>query len=235
VPAAGGCRAGARDPQAWEDTAMLAKLAETAPTASSSLHLLLALAERWRAMNGDVASFLRHVQREHPADFWANFTLACALKYRFSGEAISYFRVSLAIRPEAAITYYDLGDVLRFKGWLSEALQYYRKSLSIDPRNAKFQTGLGNLLTNMGQVDEAIGYFRHAVRDDPRNVWAQVNLGKSLKHTGLLDEALDHYQQALVLDPNHLAAEDGRRSVLMRQGQGEVVRVAWREVLESDP
>jgi hypothetical protein len=42
--------------------------------------------------------------------------LANALKYREPGEAISYFRVALAIRPGAAINYYNLGDVLRFQG-----------------------------------------------------------------------------------------------------------------------
>jgi serine/threonine-protein kinase len=230
-----GWRDRARDPRAWEDQGALAGLAETAPVAGPSVSLLLALGERWRAKDGDAIGFLRRVQREHPADFWANFTLANALKYRFSGEAISYFRVALAIRPEAAIVSYDLGDVLRFNGWLDEALDYYRRALAIAPRDAKAQAGLGNLLTHMGRTDEALAYFRQAVRDDPGNIWAQVNLGKALKYTGRLDEALDHYRQAMALDPKSVAAQDGLRGVLMRQGRGEEVRAAWREALEVDP
>jgi serine/threonine-protein kinase len=230
-----GWRDRARDPRAWEDEAALAQLAETAPVAGPAVQLLLALAERLRAQEGDAIGFLRRVQREHPADFWANFTLANALKYRFSGEAISYFRVALALRPGAAIASFDLGDVLKFNGWLDEALHYYRKALAIDPRDAKALTGLGNLLIYMGRLDEAVVSFWQAVRDDSRNVWAHVNLGKALKHTGRLDEALGHYRQALALDAKNPAAQDGLRSVRMRQGRGQEVLFAWRKALAADP
>jgi serine/threonine-protein kinase len=234
-PDPGGWRDRARDPRAWEDAATLAELADSAPVAGPSVHLLLALGERWHANGGDATLFLRRVQREHPADFWANFALANALKYRGPGEAISYFRVALALRPLAAIAYYDLGDVLKFQGWLDEALDYYRKALAIDRRDAKAQTGFGNLLKDMGRLDEAIDYFGGVVRDDFKNVWAHINLGKALKHTGRLDEALGHYQEALALDPKNPAAQDGLRSVLMRLGRGEEMRVAWRKTLEGDP
>jgi serine/threonine-protein kinase len=230
-----GWRDRARDPRVWEDGAALAELAETVPVAGPSVQLLLAVGEGWRARGGDATGFLRRVQREHPADFWANFMLGNALKYRGSGEAISYFRVALAIRPEAAIASYDLGEVLRFQGWLDEALHYYRKALAIDPRNARVQTTFGNLLKDMGRLDEALAYFRQAVRDDSGNVWAHINLGKALKLTGQLDEALVYYQQALTLDATNPAAQEGLRSVLMRQGRGEGVRVAWRKALEADP
>jgi serine/threonine-protein kinase len=230
-----GWRDRARDPRAWEDRAALAQLAETAPVAGPSVQLLLAVGERWHANGGYHTVYLRRVQREHPADFWPNFTLANALKYQGPGEAISYFRVALAIRPGAVIAFVNLADVLKFEGWLDEAHDYYRKALAIDPRDAKAQTGLGNLLKDMGRLDEAIAYFRQAIHDDPRNVWAQVNLGKALKHKGRLDEARDHYQQALALDPGNATAQEGFRSVLMRQGRGEQVQAAWRKALEADP
>jgi serine/threonine-protein kinase len=230
-----GWRNRARDPQAWEDETALAKLAETAPVSAPAVQLLLAVGERWHANGGDAGVFLRRVQREHPADFWVNFTLANALKYRESGEAISYFRVALAIRPGAAIASYNLGDVLRFQGWLDEALDYYRKALAIDPRHPKAQTGLGNLLEDMGRVNEAIDYFQQTIRFDPENVWAGVNLGKALKHIGRLDDAVASYQHALALDPKNPAARDGLRSVHMRQGRTQEVLVAWRKALESDP
>jgi serine/threonine-protein kinase len=230
-----GWRDRARDPSSWEDGGALAKLVETAPVAEPSVQLLLALGDRWHAHGGDATGFFRHVQREHPADFWANFTLANALKYRNSGEAISYFRVALAIRPGAAITSYNLGDVLKFQGWLDEALEYYRKALAIEPKNAKALTGFGNLLKDMGRLDEALAYFQQAVRDDPKNVWAHINLGKTLKLTGRLEEALVHYEHAITLDPKNPASHEGIRSVRMRLGQGEEVRVAWRKALDGDP
>jgi serine/threonine-protein kinase len=228
-----GWRDRARDPQGWDDAAALADLAQTAPVSGPAVQLLLAVGDRWHANGGYHIVYLRRIQREHPADFWVNFTLANALKYQGPGEAISYFRVALAIRPEAAIAFYNLGDVLKFQGWLDEALDYYRKALAIDPTDAKAQTGFGNLLKEMGRVDEAIDYFRQAVRGNSTNVWAHTNLGKALKHAGRLDEAVDAYQHALVLDPNNPAAHDGLRSVQMQLGRGEEVCLAWRKALEA--
>jgi serine/threonine-protein kinase len=222
-------RSRARNPNAWDDRAALAELAESAPVASPSVQLLLVLAERWHANGADATVFLRRVQREHPADFWANFALANALKYRGSGEAISYFRVALAIRPEAPIVSHDLGDVLRFQGWLDEALEYYRKALVLGPQDAKSQTALASLLEDMGRLDEAIAYFQQAANDDSGNAWAHINLGSALKHAG----RLGHYQQALALDPKNRVADQGVRGVLMRLGQGEQVRAVWRQALEA--
>jgi serine/threonine-protein kinase len=230
-----GWRDRARDPQAWDDAAALADLAQTAPVTGPAVQLMLAVGERWHANGGYQIVYLRRIQREHPADFWVNFTLANALKYQGPGEAISYFRVALAIRPGAAIAFYNLGDVLKFQGWLDEALDYYRKALVIDPTDPKAQTGFGNLLKDMSRVDEAIDYFRQAIRGDSTNVWAQINLGKALKHAGRLDEAVDAYQHALALDPKNPAAQDGFRSVQIRQGRAEEVRLSWQKALEGDP
>jgi serine/threonine-protein kinase len=227
-----GWRDRARDSQAWDDAAALAELTRTAPVSGPAVQLLLAVGERWHANGGYHTVYLRRIQREHPADFWVNFTLANALKYQGPGEAISYFRVALAIRPGAAIAFYNLGDVLKFQGWLDEALDYYRKALAIHPTDAKAQTGFGNLLKEMGRVDEAIDYFRQSVRGDATNVWAHINLGKALKHAGRLDEAVDVFQHALVLDPKNSAAHDGFRSVQMQLGRGKEVWLAWRKELE---
>jgi serine/threonine-protein kinase len=230
-----GWRDRARDPQAWDDAAALAELTQTAPVTGPAVQLLLAVGERWHANGGYHTVYLRRIQREHPADFWVNFTLANALKFQGPGEAISYFRVALAIRPGAAIAFYNLGDVLKFQGWLDEALEYYRKALAIDPTDAKAQTGFGTLLKDMGRVDEAIDYFRQAIRGNCSNVWAQINLGKALKHAGRLDEAVDAFQHALVLDPKNPAAKDGFRSVQKRLGRGKEAWLAWRKALEPGP
>jgi serine/threonine-protein kinase len=230
-----GWRDRVRDPATWDDGAALAELARTAPLAGQSVSLLVELGDRLQSNGGDALGFLRRVQREHPADFWANFTLGNALKYRGAGEAIGYYRVALAIRPGVAVGYYDLAEVLSIQGWLDESIDYYRKALRIDPRDARAQAGLSDLLRDTGRQDEAIDHFRQAVRSDPNNVWAHINLGNLLKDTGRTDEAIDHYERAIALDPKNTAAQNGLRSALVRQGRGDEVRVAWRKALEANP
>jgi serine/threonine-protein kinase len=203
--------------------------------AEQPVHLLAALGQRLQATGGDAPGFLRRVQREHPADFWANLALGNALKYQGSGEAIGYYRVALAIRPGAAVGYYNLGEVLRFQGWLDEAIDYYQRALRHDPNNVWAHLNRGSLLAERGRPDEALDHFQQAVRIDPRNVTAQLNLGNALRDKGRLDEAFDQFQQAIRLDPENAAPQNGLRSVLMQLGRGEEVRLAWQKALEANP
>jgi serine/threonine-protein kinase len=249
-PNPGGWRDRARDPVAWGDGAALAELARTAPVEGPSVSLLLAVGQRLQVTGGDAPGFLRRVQREHPADFWVNLTLGNALKYRGAGEAIGYYRVALAIRPRAAVAYYNLGEVLRFQGWLDEAIDYYHRAIRMDPGNVWAHLNCGSLLAETGRTDEAFDHFQQAVRIDPENVSAHLNLGNALRDRGRLDEALDHFRQAIALDPKNADTErsaltprmfgptsprNGLRSVLMRQGRGHEVQVAWQKALEANP
>jgi serine/threonine-protein kinase len=234
-PDPGGWRDRARDPVAWGDPAALAELARAAPVAGPSVPLLLAVGQRLQLSGGDAPAFLRRVQREHPADFWANLALGNALKYRGSGEAIGYYRVALAIRPEAAVGYYNLGEVLRFQNWVDEAIDYYQRAIRLDPANFWAHLNCGSLLAERGSTDEALDHFGQAARLDPRNVSAHFHLGNVLRDQGRLDEALDHFRQAIALDPNDAAPQNGLRGVLMRQGRSEEVWRAWQKALEADP
>jgi serine/threonine-protein kinase len=234
-PDPGGWRDRARDPVAWEDGAALAEVARAAPMAGQSVALLLAVGERLQAGGGDAVGFLRRVQREHPADFWANYTLASALKRPGPGEAIGYYRVALAIRPGVTTAYSDLAEVLSIQGWLDEAIDYNRMALRIDPRDARAQAGLSDLLRDAGRLDEVVEHFREAVRTDPANRAAHVHLADALRDRGRPDEAVEHYERAIALGPNNPAAHNGLRSVLLRQGRGDEARRAWLKALEADP
>jgi serine/threonine-protein kinase len=231
-----------RDPVAWGDRAALAELARTAAVDEQPVHLLMALGERLQATGGEATGFLRRVQLDHPADFWANFTLGTALDEREPGGAVGYYRAALALRPEAVAVSYNLGNALATAGRLDEAIHHYEWVLRINPRNAWAHTGLGHVLERRGRLDEAIDHYQKAidryeevVRLDPGNAWAHLNLGISLKARGRLDEARDHFQQAVTLDPTNTTAQQGLRTVLLRLGRGEEVRLAWQKALEADP
>jgi serine/threonine-protein kinase len=68
-----------RDPASCEDRAALEELARTLPVSAQPVPLLLALGERLGAAGGDAPAFLKRVQSEYPADFWANLILGDAL------------------------------------------------------------------------------------------------------------------------------------------------------------
>jgi serine/threonine-protein kinase len=233
-PDPGGWRDRARDPVAWGNPAALAELARTLPAEGQSSALPLALGRRLQAVGGDAVGFLRRVQREHPADFWTNLALGNVLKQQGSGEAIAYYRVALAIRPGAAVAYYNLAEVLRFDRWFDEAIEYYQQALRMDPGNVSAHVNCGRALTELGRLDEALDHFQQAVHINSANVSAQVYLGAALKEQGRLDEALDRLRQAVALDPTNDAAQNGLRAIQIRQGHVEEVQAAWRKALETN-
>jgi serine/threonine-protein kinase len=230
-----GWRDRVRNPATWGNRAALAELARTAPVAQPSVHLLVTLGQRLQLMGWDATGYLRRVQRAHPANFWSNLALGNALKYREPGEAIGYYRVALAIRPEAALSYYNLAEVLKIQSWLDESMDYYRQALRLDPAHVWAHINLANALKETGRLDEALHHLQQAVRLDPRNVWVRVYLGNTLKDRDRLDEASEHYRQGMILDPNSTLPLNGQRSVLMRRGRGEEVQVAWQKALADNP
>jgi serine/threonine-protein kinase len=223
------------DPAAWEDRRAPAELARTAPVASESVSLLLALGERLWIADGDAAPFLRRVQQEHPADFWANLVLGNALLQGAPQEAVGYYRAALASRPRAAVGYCAVGDALRLRKEPAAAIDYYEKALQLDPTYARTHNNLGLALQAQDRLDEAINCHQKAVRLDPDYAWAHYDLGNALRAKGRLGEAYDHYQQVIRLDPTNREVQGPLRSVLVRQGRGPEALAGWRKALDANP
>jgi serine/threonine-protein kinase len=221
------------DPAAWTDPTALTELARTVP-GSQPVSLLLALGERLRATGGDAAPFLKRVQKEHPADFWANLIVGNAMLLWAPRDAAGYYRAALSSRPGAAVGYCAVGDALRLQNGLDEAIDYYKKALEVDPGYARAYSNLGHTLLSQDRVDEAIENCRKAVQVDPDYAWAYHNLANALRAKGRLDEAFDQYQQVIRLDPKNREVETSMRTVLMRQGRGQEARLRWRKALDGN-
>jgi serine/threonine-protein kinase len=219
----------------WEDRKALDELARTVPVRESSVSLLLALGERLGAAGGDAPAFLKRVQSEHPADFWANLILGDALLKTATAEAGGYYRAALASRPGKAVAYTALGDALYGQGLRDQVLQYYRRAVEIDPQYARGHTNLGNFLRDAGQLEDAIACYRRALEVDPDYAWAHLDLANALRHAGRSDEALEHYRQFRAVGPTIPHVENVLRSELVRRGRGEQLRREWKKALEADP
>jgi serine/threonine-protein kinase len=224
-----------RDPAVWKDRAALDELATAVPVSKQPVPLLLALGERLGAAGGDAPAFLKRVQSEHPADFWANLILGDALVKAAPVEAGGYYRAALASRPGAAVGYTALGDALYEQQLRDEATAYYRRAVQIDPQYARGHTNLGNILKHAGQMDEAIACYRRALEVDPDYAWAHFDLANLLSEVGRRDEALEHYRRFHALDPTNTHVANILRADLVSRGRGEEVRREWKKSLEADP
>jgi serine/threonine-protein kinase len=224
-----------RDSARWSDLAALSELAETVPVRGQSISLLLMLGGRIRAAGGNPQAFLKRVQTDHPADFWANMGLGDALFRDAPVEAAGYYRAALASRPEAAVAYSALGDSLRIQKRLDEAIRYYRQALAIDPNYARAHTNLGNSLRDAGRMDEAIACYRKALEIDGNYGWAYYDLANALTNAGRWDEAIEYYRRFHAVGPTIPHVENILRSDPIRRGRGEEVRREWKKRLDLGP
>ncbi len=223
------------DPATWEDKRALAELARTAPVARQPASLLLALGERLIALKGDAAPLFKRVQKEHPADFWANLILGNALLLWAPLEARGCYGAALASRPSEAVGYCAVGDALRYEKKPDDAFDYYQKALQLDPSYARAHSNLGLVLQSKDRLDEAIDCYRKAFQLDPDYGWAHHNLGNALREKGRLDEAYHHYQQVIRVDPTNSEVKNPLTSVLLRLGRGQEVLLGLRKSLDTNP
>jgi serine/threonine-protein kinase len=194
------------DPKVWKDRARLAELASAAPLEHESLHLLVALGSRLQDDGGDrdAVAFLRRVQRAYPADFFANYMLACALNE--TGDpwpAVGHFRAALAARPDAANAWYGLGIALHKAGQLDEAEVALRESVRLAPTHGWAHAQLGLVLRKEHKTDEAIDHWRLALRHSSPAAWLHTELARALQDRQRWEEAIDCYREAARLDPDN--------------------------------
>jgi serine/threonine-protein kinase len=224
-----------RDSRSWSDAAVLRELSTSTPVAAQSVSLLLALGERIRDADGDAPAFLKRVQKEHPANFWANLILGDALLRSAPVEAAGYYRAALASRPGAPVGYTSLGDALFGQNLVDEAMAYYHKAVAIDPNYARGHTQIGNMHKRMSRPEEAIQCYKHALAVDPNYGWAHYDLATTLDGTGRLEEAMEHFVKFHEIDPSNWYVTNAVRADMPRQGRGQEALIEWERDLAAGP
>jgi tetratricopeptide (TPR) repeat protein len=192
----------ARDNTIWSNSPALSALAREAPVESQPVQLVLIVAGQLSAFNAPEAeALIRRVQGAHPSDFWANLALGDTLHDRGDPDAISYYRVTIALRPDSPETHFSLGIALRAAGRTSEAIESMRRAVALDPASVESRYNLAYYLCEARQLEEAVEQARILARFDPEHSRAHVLAGVALKSLGRLAEALEAYERAMELEP----------------------------------
>src|SRR5262249_38247742 len=183
-----------RDPAVRKDRAELERLAteeivhltgkdEGQPQPRANL-VLLGVLLRSAGMRATAERLLRHVQQRHPDDFRVNFTLARTLDSQqpdLAAEAVGFYRAALALRPESAKAYNNLGLLWKGLRGPAEGEPAYRQAILVQPTYALAYNNLGNLLREQQKPAEAEAVYRQAILVQPHDAKAYYNLGLLLK------------------------------------------------------
>jgi tetratricopeptide (TPR) repeat protein len=179
---------------------------------------------------------LKAAQARHPADFWLNFLLGCVLhKAKRGEEAVGYYRVALAVRPDTAAVYLNLGAALAGKGQREDAIRAYRRAIALDPGFAPAHNNLGTVLAAQGRRADAIRAYQQAITLDPGLAQARNNLGNALQDQGRLDDAIREYHKAIELDPGLARAHSNLGAALYAQGRLDDAIREYRKAIALNP
>ena len=146
--------------------------------------------------------------------FWARIGEAYDLAGR-NDEAINAYKQAIALKPESASYYNNLGNILGRTGKIDEARAAYSKSAELDPPNAALAwRNFGISLYQVGRLQEAVDPLKKSIEIDPKSAQAYYLLGACLvasadyKQVGdkmevtLKPGTMEAYQKAIDLDPN---------------------------------
>ncbi|HET7538831.1 MAG TPA: tetratricopeptide repeat protein [Polyangiaceae bacterium] len=145
---------------------------------------------------------------------------------------------AMLARPNDAMMYNNLGNVLTEKDRHEEAAVAYRRAIELGYQGADAESNLGVSLKAVGDLEAAMAAFRRALALDPRHAASHGNLGGMLFRARRYPEAISHLQQAIALEPRFAPTRRSLALALYRAGrQNEAVASlrAWLEVTPGQP
>ena len=173
---------------------------------------------------------------QYPETFivW-NILGASTAKIGKQDEAIEFYNKSIALKPDYAEAYGNMGNTLQEQGKLDEAIEAYNKAISLKPDYAEAYSNMGATLQELGKLDEAIGAYNKAISLKPDYAEAYSNIGVALKEQGKLDEAIEAYNKAISLKPDYAEAYSNLGAILEKFGQLEEAEVMHRKAIMLNP
>ena len=170
------------------------------------------------------------------AEFYRIFDLALELAEKGQDDAaIAEWKKALAIDPDNARAYNNLGVVLIRKGSLDEAMTLFRRAIQLQPGYTQAHFNLGGVLFQKGRSDETISEWQKTAELNPDLAEVRNLLGMALAREGKFDEAIAHWQKAAELDPRYAEAHNNLAGALVRKGRFDEGIVHLQKALEVDP
>jgi TonB family protein len=132
---------------------------------------------------------LRRISRTHPEEFiqsvppfQANHYGYLAQQQREYDAARQLFLRAIAVQPEDATAWNNLGRALAALGDLGGALKAYEKQISINPGDRYSYNNLGLVQERQGRWDAAVDSLRKQIEIHPGDTYAPANLPRALIH-----------------------------------------------------
>ena len=149
--------------------------------------------------------------------------------------AVDLITRALAVNPDFAEAYSNLGIALQDLGRLDDAVANYHKALAIKPNFAGAYNNLGNALYGLEKPDEAVTNYRKAIAIEPDFAGAHNNLGIALYDLGRLEDAVASIHKAIAIAPDFAGAHNNLGTVLQDLGRLKDAVASIQKAIANEP
>jgi FkbM family methyltransferase len=164
----------------------------------------------------EAASLYRKILKQYPRNADALYLLGVMeLQKADPLAAIEWIDRAIAIRPDNAEFFYNLGRALRDLKRFEDALASYDRALELRPDYAEALNNRGVVLGDLKRFDDALASYDRALELRPDYAEALNNRGVALEGLKSLDDALASYDRALATRPDYPEALNNRSVVLV--------------------
>jgi len=144
------------------------------------------------------------------------------------------YEMAVKYKPDFAIGYLFLGDLLAKQGKLQGALEHYLKSVSLDSNLLESRSNLAFLYLKMNQPLAASEQFQAALRMQNDSPDLDFGMASALIQLNRLPEAEKYLRQTLELAPNHAQALDFMGKIQGVKGDSRNAIVYYQKALLAD-
>lgn len=148
--------------------------------------------------------------------------------------AEAQYRMAVKYKPDFAIGYLFLGDLLAKEGKIQEALDQYLKSVNSDSNMLESRSNLAVLYLKMNQPLAASEQFKAALMMQPENPDLAFGMASALIQLYRLPEAEKYLQKTLELAPNHPQALDYMGTIQRVKGDARGAIAYYQKALMAD-
>jgi Flp pilus assembly protein TadD len=136
-------------------------------------------------------------------------------------EAVDLYKKAIAIDPDHAETYSNIGAGLRQLGMYREALDAYDRAISLNPKSEIAHSNRGVICNDLGMFGEAHQAYSEAIKLNADYIEPYFNRGNLAVLRRDLLQAVQDFDRVIALSPRHYQARWNQALTLLLAGNLE--------------
>ena len=175
---------------------------------------------RWLAIPAAAVLFACAALTSRQLNYWRN--------------SVALFTHAVEIRPDAALSYLNLGHAQLLEGRTDDAISQFQEALRLMPASALAELNWANALRLQGNMVESLAHYRAALEMQTNFPEAHFACANLLVSQGNLPEAESHYLEALRQKPDFPAAHNNLGNLYELIGQYDQAVAHYSQAVAQD-